>query len=186
MIKVLSKTLAVLEALAIASPYPRRISELAEEFGINAATCARILRELVDAGYAVQISRQDGYAAGPRAWTFACQIRYRERLGGFVRAEQLAEVPGVRERNYEKILKQIYCDSCEIRKIDINFASPKVLGKHPYIAPQALRKLLKARQLKGGWSTAGELVEQNILTREEAARLAPYLQFGSDSGPADE
>lgn len=80
MIKVLSKTLAVLEALAIASPYPRRISELAEEFGINTATCARILRELVDAGYAVQISRQDGYAAGPRAWTFACQIRYRERL----------------------------------------------------------------------------------------------------------
>ena len=63
---------------------------------------------------------------------------------------------------------------------------PWVLGKHPYIAPQALRKLLKARQLKGGWSTAGELVEQNILTREEAARLAPYLQFGSDSGPADE
>ena len=113
-------------------------------------------------------------------------IFYRERLGGFLRAEQLAEVPGVTERNYEKILKQIYCDSCKIRKIDINFASPKVLGKHPYIAPQALRKLLKARQLKGGWSTAGELVEQNILTREEAARLAPYLQFGSVSGPADE
>ena len=121
---------------------------------------------------------------GPR--TVVAIMHCRERLGGFVRAEQLAEVPGVRERNYEKILKQIYCDSCKIRKIDINFASPKVLGKHPYIAPQALRKLLKARQLKGGWSTAGELVEQNILTREEAARLAPYLQFGSDSGPADE
>ena len=121
---------------------------------------------------------------GPR--TVVSILNYRERLGGFLRAEQLAEVPGVTERNYEKILKQIYCDSCKIRKIDINFASPKVLGKHPYIAPQALRKLLKARQLKGGWSTAGELVEQNILTREEAARLAPYLQFGSDSGPADE
>ena len=121
---------------------------------------------------------------GPK--TVVSILNYRERLGGFLRAEQLAEVPGVTERNYEKILKQIYCDSCKIRKIDINFASPKVLGRHPYIAPQALRKLLKARQLKGGWSTAGELVEQNILTREEAARLAPYLQFGSDSGPADE
>ena len=121
---------------------------------------------------------------GPK--TVGAILTYRERLGGFLRAEQLAEVPGVTERTYEKILKQIYCDSCKIRKIDINFASPKVLGKHPYIAPQALRKLLKARQLKGGWSTAGELVEQNILTREEAARLAPYLQFGSDSGPADE
>ena len=121
---------------------------------------------------------------GPK--TVVAIMHYRERLGGFVRAEQLAEVPGVRERNYERILKQIYCDSCKIRKIDINFASPKVLGRHPYIAPQALRKLLKARQLKGGWSTAEELVEENIMTRKEAARLASYLQFGSDSGPADE
>ena len=121
---------------------------------------------------------------GPK--TVVSILNYRERLGGFLRAEQLAEVPGVTERNYEKILKQIYCDSCKIRKIDINFASPKVLGRHPYIAPQALRKLLKARQLKGGWSTAEELVEENIMTRKEAARLAPYLQFGSDSGPADE
>ena len=138
----------------------------------------------------VEINTADSAAlrsvAGIGEKTVVSIIGYRDRLGGFLRAEQLAEVPGVRERNYEKILKQIYCDSCKIRKIDINFASPKVLGKHPYIAPQALRKLLKARQLKGGWSTAGELVEQNILTREEAARLAPYLQFGSDSGPADE
>ena len=121
---------------------------------------------------------------GPK--TVTAILHYRERLGGFLRMEQLAEVPGVTERNYEKILKQIYCDSCKIRKIDINFASPKVLGRHPYIAPQALRKLLKTRQLKGGWSTTEELIEQNIMTREEAARLAPYLQFGSNSGPTDE
>ena len=112
-------------------------------------------------------------------------LHYRQRLGGFVRVEQLAEVPGVTESNYEKILKQIYCDSCKIRKIDINFASPKTLGSHPYIAPRTLRKLLRQRQLKGGWSTAEEMIEQNILTREEAARLAPYLQFGSHSGTAD-
>ena len=113
-------------------------------------------------------------------------IEYRERLGGFVRVEQLAEIPGITERNYEKILKQIYCDSCEIRKIDINFASPKELGRHPYMAPATLRKLLKARQLKGGWSTAEELIEQHIMTREEAARLAPYLVFGTQSGPNSE
>ncbi|WP_300798802.1 helix-hairpin-helix domain-containing protein [uncultured Alistipes sp.] len=113
-------------------------------------------------------------------------IEYRERLGGFVRTEQLAEIPGITERNYEKILKQIYCDSCEIRKIDINFASPKELGRHPYMAPATLRRLLKVRQLKGGWSTAEELIEQDIMTREEAARLAPYLVFGKQSGPDDE
>lgn len=110
-------------------------------------------------------------------------LDYRERLGGFVRAEQLAEVPGVTERNFEKILKQIYCDSCRIRKIDINFATPNELARHPYIAPRTLRKLLKTRQLKGGWSTAEELVTEHILTREEAARLSPYLRFGPVGGP---
>ena len=104
-------------------------------------------------------------------------IRYRERLGGFYSVDQLAEVPQVTESNFERIVKQIYCDSFKIRKIDINFASPKVLGKHTYIAPQALRKLLKARQLKGGWSTVEELVEEHILTPREAERLAPYLRF---------
>lgn len=117
--------------------------------------------------------------------TVGAILRYRERLGGFVRAEQLAEVPGVTERNYERILKQIYCDSCKIRKIDVNFATPNELAQHPYLAPRSLRKLLKARQLKGGWSTAEELVAENILTREEAARLAPYLSFGPVGGSDD-
>ena len=138
----------------------------------------------------VEINTADSAAlrsvAGIGEKTVVSIIGYRDRLGGFLRAEQLAEVPGVTERNYEKILKQIYCDSCEIRKIDINFATPKELGRHPYIPPQTLRKLLKRRQLKGGWSTAEELIEDDIMTREEAARLVPYLRFGARSGPDDE
>lgn len=118
--------------------------------------------------------------------TVGAILRYRERLGGFVRAEQLAEVPGVTERNYERILKQIYCDSCKIRKIDVNFATPNELARHPYLAPRSLRKLLKARQLKGGWSSAEELIADDILTREETARLAPYLHFGSEGEPHNE
>ena len=145
---------------------------------------ARPIEQPVELNTADSATLRSVTGIGPK--TVVAIMHYRERLGGFVRAEQLAEVPGVRERNYEKILKQIYCDSCEIRKIDINFASPKVLGRHPYIAPQALRKLLKARQLKGGWSTAEELIEDDIMTREEVARLVPYLRFGPRSGPDDE
>lgn len=144
----------------------------------------RPIEEPVELNTADSATLRSVSGIGPK--TVGAILAYRERLGGFLRVEQLAEVPGVTERNYEKILKQIYCDSCKIRKIDINFASPKVLGRHPYIAPQVLRKLLKARQLKGGWSTAEELIEEHIMTRKEAARLAPYLQFGSVSGPADE
>ena len=145
---------------------------------------ARPIEQPVELNTADSATLRSVTGIGPK--TVVAIMHYRERLGGFVRAEQLAEVPGVRERNYEKILKQIYCDSCEIRKIDINFASPKELGRHPYIPPQTLRKLLKRRQLKGGWSTAEELIEDDIMTREEAARLVPYLRFGARSGPDDE
>jgi competence ComEA-like helix-hairpin-helix protein len=104
-------------------------------------------------------------------------LDYRERLGGYARAEQLREIPGMTDENYRRIIAQITVDSCEIRKIDINFASPQVVGRHPYMTPEGLRRLLKNRQLKGGWRSVEELVNENILTQEQAARLGPYLVF---------
>lgn len=117
---------------------------------------------------------------GPR--TAHAIVEYRRRLGGFHRVEQLAEVRGVLESNYEKIIEQISCDSFRIRKIDINFAPSERLREHPYLPPRILRKLLSKRQQrksKGGWSTAEELVDDKILTVEEAERLRPYLLFGT-------
>jgi len=106
-------------------------------------------------------------------------VKYRELLGGYHSVEQISEIKTVTEQNYEKILQQIYCDSCEIQKIDINFAAPKEIARHPYVSAAALRKIIKQRQLKGGWSRIEELIEQNILSEEEAKRLAPYLRFGT-------
>lgn len=109
-------------------------------------------------------------------------LEYRRRLGGFHRVEQLAEVKGVTEANYEKILQQIWCDSFRIQKIDINFAPASRLKEHPYLPPRTFRKLISKRQQrksKGGWSTVEEMVDDNILTKEEAERLRPYLRFGT-------
>ena len=104
-------------------------------------------------------------------------VRYRERLGGFVRVEQLLEVRGMLEKNYQQILPQIWVDSSKIQKIDINFALPFEIGKHPYVTEQILNRLMKYRQLKGGWRSIGDLTEQNILSKGQAERLAPYLCF---------
>ena len=113
-------------------------------------------------------------------------VRYRERLGGYCSTAQLAEVEGMTERNYEKIVQQIRCDSCKIRKIHINFASSSELQRHPYLTPPLLRKILRNRQLKGGWSTAEAFNEENKLKAEEAARLAPYLSFAPPGGAEEE
>lgn len=108
-------------------------------------------------------------------------IRYRELLGGFHSVMQLAELNSVTEANFEKISKQICCDSCKIRKIDINFATPKSLAEHPYVSDRALRRIVKQRQLKGGWGSIEEMIDDDIFSPEEAARLAPYLRFRNTS-----
>lgn len=108
-------------------------------------------------------------------------IDYRARLGGYASAEQLLEIPGMYSENYERICKQITVDSCVIQKIDINFAPHenvvKALSKHPYITAEGLRKLLKNRQLKGGWRSIEDMESENIVTSSQARKLAPYLTF---------
>ena len=108
-------------------------------------------------------------------------IKYRELLGGYHSIEQLRELNCITEQNFAIFLSQIYCDSCKIKKIDINFAGPKKLERHPYVSARTLRRIVKQRQLKGGWSRIEEMTEQNILSEDEAKRLAPYLRFGLEA-----
>ena len=104
-------------------------------------------------------------------------IKYRTLLGGYYRVEQLRELKSVTESNFEKFLPKIWCDSFVISKIDINFARSLELERHPYISARALRRIVKQRQLKGGWRKIEEMIDDDILSEEEAERLAPYLRF---------
>ncbi len=106
-------------------------------------------------------------------------VEYREKLGGFVSTTQLSEVKGMTERNYYTILEEIYLDSCNIKKIDVNFATPKQMSVHPYITDKALAKIIKNRQLRGGWSTSEEFRKDNILSEDEFKRLCPYMLFNA-------
>ena len=104
-------------------------------------------------------------------------IKYRRLLGGYHSVEQLSELKCITESNFEKILPKIWCDSFVISKIDINFARSLELERHPYISAQALRRIVKQRQLKGGWTRIEEMIDDDILSVQEAKRLAPYLRF---------
>lgn len=102
---------------------------------------------------------------------------YRNLLGGYHSVSQILELKVVTEENFQRILPQIYCDSAKIKKININFARPKELEVHPYISNRMLRQIINNRELKGGWSNLEEMIEDDIFSAEEAARIAPYLDF---------
>lgn len=80
MIKVLGKIFEVLETVVSESPNPMTPMEIAGRLNMNRPTCSRILRELTDAGYLIRISRQSGYAAGPRSFTFGKMVKYKSQL----------------------------------------------------------------------------------------------------------
>lgn len=102
-------------------------------------------------------------------------------LGGFHSTKQLSEIKIITESNYEKILTQISANSEDISKIDVNFTPANELIKHPYISQIVVRRWISKKELrqklKGGYTTIEEMIEDNIFTREEAAKLQPYLLF---------
>lgn len=106
-------------------------------------------------------------------------LLYRERLGGYYSVAQLLDLKVVTEENYRLFCEEFWCDSCKIRKIDINFAPPKELAEHPYITTPRLRKILLTRQTKGGWKGLEEFKKDDIFSSEEVERLAPYFRFDS-------
>ena len=116
---------------------------------------------------------------GIGAKTVVAVMQYRKLLGGFVRKEQIAELKCVTEENFLKISEQIYCDSCKISKIDINFAPASDFEAHPYMSRRALKLILETRESKGGWNSIEEMQMDNIFTEEQAKAIAPYLLFGT-------
>ncbi len=111
--------------------------------------------------------------------TVVAVMLYRKLLGGFVRKEQIAELKCVTEENFLRISEQIYCDSCKISKIDINFAPAYDFEHHPYMTRKAAKLILETRESKGGWNSIEEMQMDNIFTEEQARAIAPYLLFGT-------
>ena len=116
---------------------------------------------------------------GIGAKTVVAVMQYRKLLGGFVRKEQIAELKCITPDNFLKICEQIYCDSCKISKIDINFAPASDFEAHPYMSRRALKLILETRESKGGWNSIEEMQMDNIFTEEQAKVIAPYLLFGT-------
>lgn len=105
---------------------------------------------------------------------FARQIaRYRDRLGGYVSKEQLAEIDGFPE----SALPYININGSAIRKIRINTATNEQLRKHPYIDFRQARDILDYRRLRGRIRNLDDLRATRAFTDNMLQKLAPYIDF---------
>lgn len=172
----------------------RSIEEFEECYAVDSAMAARLRPYLIfpprdtlkrydkeRVEFPIDLNSADSVmlcrVAGIGAKSASHILFYRELLGGYHSVSQILELKVVTEENFQRILPQIYCDSAKIKKININFARPKEMEVHPYISNRMLRRIVNNRELKGGWSNLEEMIEDDIFSAEEAARIAPYLDF---------
>ena len=106
-------------------------------------------------------------------------VTYREKLGGFYKAEQLLEVYKFPDETYQKIKHQLSVDTTLIRKIKINQATVKQLKSHPYISYYQALSIVENRELQPAmrYNSLYDMVVDEDLKEEDILRVAPYFSF---------
>lgn len=101
-------------------------------------------------------------------------IRYRNMLGGFVNKEQLREVYGLSEENYNRLHDQVWVDTTLVTRLDLNTAAFKTINRHPYISYEMTKTIFEARRKT---KISGTNIREVITNDSIYARLRPYLSF---------
>ena len=104
-------------------------------------------------------------------------VKYRERLGGFYKKEQLMEVYGLDSIKFNEIKDQIKINATGIRKININTAEFDDLKNHPYLKYKQVNAIIQYRKQHGGYHNIEDLKKVVILSPQIIQQLAPYLTF---------
>ena len=106
-------------------------------------------------------------------------VAYREKLGGFYKAEQLLEVYKFPDETYQKIKHQLSVDTTLIRKIKINQATVKQLKSHPYISYYQALSIVENRELQPAmrYNSLYDMVVDEDLKEEDILRVVPYFSF---------
>lgn len=110
--------------------------------------------------------------------SFAIRImRYRDRLGGFYRKEQLKEIFGIDSLLYLDIAPQVKVNQAMIRKIDINKVTLNNLLVFPYLTYKQKNALIEYRNQHGAYTSLADLRNIPIIDEGILRKIEPYMEF---------
>lgn len=102
-------------------------------------------------------------------------IRFREKLGGFLSVNQVAETFGLADSVFQKIKPQLKCINGQVKKININTATLDELRQHPYIRYQLAKLILAYREQHGNFNNMASLRSIMLITDSLYERINPYI-----------
>jgi len=110
--------------------------------------------------------------------TFALRIiKYRERLGGFYKKEQLLEVYGLDSSKYAEIKDQIEISNTPLKTININTATFNDLKRNPYLSFKQINAIIQYRKQHGNYSGVSDLKKIVLLNQQVIDNITPYISF---------
>ena len=104
-------------------------------------------------------------------------IRFREKLGGFFKKEQLLEVWKMTPEAYEKIKDHVFISEKDVKRININSVTIEELKVHPYLKWNQANSIVKMRMQRNGFKNIEEIKESVLIDSETYEKLFPYLSL---------
>ena len=103
-------------------------------------------------------------------------VGFREKLGGFVTVEQVAEMFELPDSIYQRMRPNLILSTAEIRKINLNAASVADLDLHPYISKRQAEIIVAYREQHGAFASPEDLSKMRAFSDQAwLAKVKPYL-----------
>jgi competence ComEA-like helix-hairpin-helix protein len=101
-------------------------------------------------------------------------VNFRDKLGGFISVEQVAETFGLADSTFQKIKPRLVFSTVAVRKININTADANQLN-HPYIRWNIANAIIQYRQQHGQYKSVADLKKIMIIDDALLQKITPYL-----------
>jgi competence protein ComEA len=127
----------------------------------------------------VNVADQEELESIPGVGSFYAKniIKYRDRIGGFVKKEQLLEVWKMDLDKYNAIEEFIFINVKDIREIHLNTITAEELKQHPYFNWNIANSIVKMRTQKTAFKRIDEIKESVLIDEEFFEKIKPYLSL---------
>ena len=139
----------------------------------SAGIAENTLRPIIEINAADSLELERIRGIGP---AFASRIiRFRKRIGGFYRKEQLLEIYGMDSLKYDQLKDQIQVNSGLITKLNINTFTFDEIRHHPYLTYKQMNAIIQYRTQHGSYKSIDDLRKIAILNEEIIRKIEPYF-----------
>ena len=103
-------------------------------------------------------------------------LKYRKQLGGFISYNQITEIWGLENLEFEKFKQKTSVDTLCISKININTVELNQLRLHPYLNYKQAKMIVNYRKQHGSFKQVKDIRKIKPISPELFRKIVPYFK----------